>query len=195
MSAHSPDPPPFPPFPVSGTERLYDSSWCSLRRDRIEVGNGREQDYHVLEVADAVCIVPVLPDGSIVMLWQLRHPHGRTHWEVPAGRVDEGETPEAAAARELLEETGHRAGTLERACSFYPVNGLSAHRAHLFLALDCRQVAEPRPDPSERIHVQVMSACEARRRLLAGELEDAFTALALFHHFARVDSRNGGPAR
>jgi len=180
------DPPPFAPFPVPKTERIYDSEWCGLRRDFVELDDGHLQEYHVFEVSDAVAVVPVLPDGSIVMLWQFRHPHGRTHWEVPAGRVAEGEAPAAAAARELLEETGHRAARLERLAGFYPTNGISAHYAHLFVAYDCEHVQDLELDAAERLSVHVRPADAVRRQLESGEFADGFTALALFYHFARA---------
>ena len=185
MSA-APDPVPFKPFPTASTKRLYDSSWCGLRLDRVELDDGHLQDYHVFEIAPAVCIVPVLPDGSIVMLWQYRYPHGATHWELPAGRIDAGESPAQAARRELLEETGFRAGRLERSFGFYPVNGISPHYAHVFLAEDCVREVEPDHDPSERMSVHVLDAVEVRQRLRRGEFEDGFTALALHHYFDRA---------
>ena len=98
------DPPPFDPFPVHATEQIYDSYWCGLRRDVIELAPRKLQEYHVFEVQNAVAVVPVRPDGSIVMLWQLRHPHGKTHWEIPAGRIEKGESEEDAAARELHQD-------------------------------------------------------------------------------------------
>lgn len=179
------DPPPFPPLEVDSSERIYDSYWCGLRRDMVRLPNGNLQEYHVFEIADAVAVVPVLPDGSIVMLWQHRHPLGRTHWEIPAGRVDDGERAPVAAHRELLEETGYEAGELEEIPGFYPTNGISPHHARLFVAHGCRRVAEPTPDPSERMLVRVHPRAEVHRRLLRGDYADGFTALALFHHFAR----------
>jgi ADP-ribose pyrophosphatase len=142
----------------------------------------------VFEVHDAVAVVPVLPDGSIVMLWQYRHPHGKTHWEVPAGRVEPGEDAAQAARRELLEETGCRAGRLVELAGFYPTNGISPHHARLFVALDCERVQVPSPGPCEKFSVHVLAADDVRGRLLRGEFEDGFTALALFYHFARVGS-------
>jgi len=183
------DPPAFEPFPVRSSEHVYESYWCGLRRDLLELAPGELQEYHVFEVQDAVCVVPVLRCGSIVMLWQFRHPHGRTHWEIPAGRIDAGESEEQAAVRELREETGFRAGRLERIASFYPTNGISAHRATIFIAHDCEEDDPPDPDPSERFLVRVHPAPEVRRRLLRGDYDDGFTSLALFHHFAR----HGGP--
>lgn len=179
------DPPAFPAFPVPRSERIYDSPWCGLRRDLVELPGGRLQEYHVFEVSDAVAVVPVLRDGSIVMLWQFRHPHGRTHWEVPAGRIAEGESPEEAARRELLEETGFRAARLERVAGFYPTNGISAHYAHLYLAQDCAPLAPPRHDDAERMSVHVLPEALVRERLERGDFQDGFTALALFYHFSR----------
>jgi ADP-ribose pyrophosphatase len=185
MSREDGDPPPYPPFPVAESERIYDSYWCGLRRDQLALPGGGRQEYHVFEIHDAVAVVPVLPDGSIAMLWHFRHPHGKTHWEVPAGRVDEGVSPAAAAERELLEETGYRPARVLELAGFYPTNGISPHHARLFVALDCERVAEPRPDAFERFHVQVHPREAVRERLVRGGFADGFTALALFYWFAR----------
>jgi ADP-ribose pyrophosphatase len=178
------DPPPFAPFEVAASERIYDSRWCGLRRDHVRLPD-RLQEYHVFEVGDAVAVVPVLPDGRIVMLWQYRYPHGKTHWEIPAGRVDDGESAADAAARELLVETGYRAGRLVELAGFYPTNGISAHHARLFAALDCQLERAPEPDTAEKLSVHVHAADEVRRRLVRGDFADGFTALALFYWFAR----------
>lgn len=179
------DPPPFPAFRVASTERIYDSPWCGLRRDQIELEGGVLQEYHVFEVSPAVAVVPVFPDGSIAMLWQLRHPHGKTHWEVPAGRLHPGEEPADGARRELLEETGLASDDVERLAGFYPTNGISPHYAHLYVARDCRTVAEPNLDPAERLRMHVMPWDEVRARLAGGRFQDGFTALALFYWAAR----------
>ena len=189
MSDIPDDPRPFEPFPTESSDRIVDSYWCGLRLDHIRLTNGALQDYYVFEITDAVVVVPVLPDGSIVMLWQYRHPLQTTHWEIPAGRIDEGEDAETAARRELLEETGYRAGELEPLPGFFPINGISPHHATVFVAHDCTLEARPRPEGAERIEVRVMPEAEVRARLLRGDVRDAFSALALFHHFARQDVR------
>jgi ADP-ribose pyrophosphatase len=185
MSADADDPPPFAPFELASSERIYDSYWCGLRRDQVRLASGALQEYHVFEIHDAVAVVPVLPDGSIVMLWQFRHPHGKTHWEIPAGRVDAGESAAAAAERELLEETGYRARALVELGGFYPTNGISPHHARLFAAVGCERVRDPELDATEKLSVHVKSAEEVRARLLRGDFADGFTALALFYWFAR----------
>jgi ADP-ribose pyrophosphatase len=181
-----PDPPPYDGHPVESTERLYDSPWVGLRRDHLRLPDGASQEYHVVEITDAVVVVPRLPDGRLVMIWQHRHPHGETHWEVPAGRIGEGEAADAAAHRELMEETGHRAGRLVPLPGFYPINGISDHWAHAFLALDCERVGEPTPEVTEQLQVGVFSEDHVRGLLAAGELTDGFTALALFHAWQRL---------
>ena len=183
MSAEGPrNPAPFEPFGVHETERGYDSAWCGLRRDMVVLPDGALQEYHVFEISDAAVVVPVLPDGSIVMVGQYRYPHGKTHWEVPAGRISDGETPEEAIERELLEETGYRAGRLVKLPGFYPTNGISAHFAHAFYAEDCEAVAQPELDPSEQIVVGVHTQEEVRALLRAGMIEDGFTAISLLYY-------------
>ena len=93
------DPPPFPAFGVHDSERVYDSHWCGLRRDTVVLPDGKHQEYHVFEIPDAIVVVPELADGRLVLIGQYRYPHGRTPWEVPAGRISEGEDPAVAAVR------------------------------------------------------------------------------------------------
>ena len=181
-----PQPPPFQPFPVLRTRRIYHSPWVGLRLDVLRLHDGSEQEHHVVEISDAVVVVPVLRDGSIVLIGQYRHVHGRTHWEVPAGRVAPGETPEQAAARELVEESGHRTQRLERLPGFYPTNGISAHWAHAFCALDCEPSGSQNPDRSEQILVRAHSRTEVEALLDAGRIEDGFAALALCYYLRRA---------
>jgi len=180
------NPAPFAPFPVLRSERIYASRWCGLRRDFLRLADGSEQEYHVVEIPDAVAVVPVRPDGSIVLIGQFRHPHGKTHWEVPAGRIAPGEAPAACAERELREETGYRAGSWLALPGFYPINGISDHYAHVFAALDCELDGAPEPEGCEQIVVQAFTRAEVEALLDAGHLADAFAALSLAYWLRRT---------
>jgi len=187
-SPDEPDPPAFPPLDVTRSERLFDSPWVGLRRDHIRLEGGEAIDYHVVEITDAVAIVPRLADGRLMLIWQHRHPNERSHWEVPAGRMASGEPPEEAAHRELLEETGHQAARLVKLPGFFPINGISGHYAHVFLADGCEQVAEPDLDPMERLIPRAFDEQRVRSMLAEGVFADAFTALPLFYAFAHLDA-------
>jgi 8-oxo-dGTP pyrophosphatase MutT (NUDIX family) len=179
------DPPPFAPFRVERSVRIYDSRWCGLRRDHVVTERGVELEHHVVEIPDAVVVVPVTREGRIVLIGQYRYPHGRTHWEVPAGRIAAGETPEAAAARELREETGCEARQIVPLAGFYPINGISDHFAHAFAAQGCERRHELELEAAERILPREFPPEDVRALLRSGKLADAFTALALFHYFDR----------
>lgn len=183
------NPEPFQPFEVAESKHVYESPWCGLRRDEVVLPNGKLQEYHVFEISNAVVVVPVRKDGSIVMVGQYRYPHGRTHWEIPAGRINEGEEPARAAQRELREETGYRAGKLLPLPGFYPTNGISAHYAHAFVALECEEDGELELDDSEQLIVRVFSQPEAEALLDHGLLADAFTALPLMYYLRGVHLR------
>ena len=182
-AARAGDPPPFAPFERLASESIYSSPWCGLRRDRLRLHDGTQQDHHVVEISDAVVVVPILADGRVALLWQYRYTHGRTHWEVPAGRVHADEDPAVAARRELLEEAGLSAARLEPLPGFYPLNGISDHWAHAFAARGCERAGEPRPESSEQILVRLFERAEVERMLRAGEFADGFSALALFYAF------------
>lgn len=179
------DPEPFAPFELIRSERIYDSSWVGLRRDVVRRDDGPERDYHVVEITDAVAIVPVRTDGSIVLVGQYRYPHGRTHWEIPAGRLHAGESALDGAVRELREETGQAAAAFEPLHGFFPVNGISAHWAHLFVARGCASVGDLLLDDLELLVVRVFTQAEVEELLDAGRFADGFTALALLQYLRR----------
>ena len=124
------------------------------------------------------------PDGGLLLLWRHRFITDTWGWEIPAGRVDPGESPEQAARRETLEETGWRPGRLTPLVTYQPTNGLSDQRFNLFLADGAVHVGEP-TDPG-RVGAHRMG--ERRRGGRAsprrGEMIDGLSLTAVLYAFA-----------
>ncbi len=180
-----PEPAPFAPFVRLKSEQIYDSRWCGLRRDTLRLHNGREQEYHVVEISDSIAVLPVLANGHVMLIGQYRYPHGKTHWEIPAGRIHANEPPRAAAERELMEEAGLKPARLVDLPGFYPTNGISAHYAHAFVAEGCTIEREPEPEDSEQLFRREFTPEQVAALLDAGRFADAFSALCVAYWLRR----------
>ena len=156
------------------TETIYSGRIVTLRRDRVELPNGRTALREVVEHAGGVAVLPVDVEGRAWLVRQFRYPVGRELPEVPAGKLDPGEAPEAGARRELREETGLTAGRLIPLGHEYPSPGFSDEKLWLYLALDLRQ-GEASPDEDEFLAVEKLPLKELASRAMRGELEDGKT--------------------
>lgn len=137
-----------------------------------------DERWEVVEHVPAVCVL-ALQDGQVLGVKQSRPAIGQTTWEVPAGLIDEGETPEEAAARELGEETGF-GGTLTLLTQAYTSPGFSTEKVYLFEATDLRPV-DTEPDPDEPLQVvwcDPQTLWEAVRR---GETASSFPSVLALH--------------
>jgi 8-oxo-dGTP pyrophosphatase MutT (NUDIX family) len=157
---------------------LWTSRWYNLRQDEIVAPDGSHGTYTVVEHPGAVWIVPVTADGQVILEWQYRYTVQDWCWEVPAGGILPGVSPEEMAARELREEIGGTAELLEHVAWFYTMNGIGTEVAHVFLARDVR-LGAPQREPTEVIETRSLPIAEALRMARAGEITDGPSALAL----------------
>jgi len=137
-----------------GSERLLKNRYFSVRSDRLELPDGGIKDpYFVIERPDAAIVFPLTESGEVVLVRQYRPPIGMMELGLPAGLVEEDESPDAAARRELAEETGYTGGEWEPLGSVASSPGLKDNWAYLFLARDVEETAPPDPDEHELVEV------------------------------------------
>lgn len=167
------------PFRTLSSEHPFVDPRIAIRRDRFALDDGFEGVHIVVEIPEAVCIVPVTTDGRILLLRQWRYTTQDLMWEVPAGRMHSGETVLESATRELLEETGHRAGRWAPLGEFHPLAGISDHKGHLLAALDCIPVSGQQLEPTERIEVVPCRRPEVLDLFTSFAIRDGFAVAAL----------------
>ncbi len=165
---------------VHGEEFIYRSDWVNLSLVDVERPDGSRVPHHVIRAAGPAAGTVVDRGDAVLLIHRHRFTTDTWGWEVPAGRVDAGETPMQAAARETLEETGWRPGPLTPLYRYHPTNGISDQTFHLFRATDATHVGEP-TEQNEADRIEWVPWDEVRRLLSAGEILDgmAVTGLAL----------------
>jgi ADP-ribose pyrophosphatase len=170
-----------PPHEISiGSRRAFDGRLLHLRVDDVRLPSGRTSVREVIEHPGSVAILPITTTGEILLVRQYRYAVGREMLEIPAGLLEPGESPEAAARRELREETGHEAGELQLITACFPAAGFSNEHQTRFLATNCRPVAYD-ADPDEGISLIRLPLRELDERLASeSELfQDGKTGFAL----------------
>jgi len=163
---------------VHGERPIYESDWVSLALVDVELPDGERLEHHVVRIPhEAAAAVVHDPDRGVLLLHRHRFIVDTWGWEVPGGRIDEGETPEEAAAREALEETGWRPGPLRKLFAYFPMNGTADQRFHVFLAEGATYECEP--DQVETDRVEWTPVPDVKRLIAGGEITDGLSLTAL----------------
>jgi 8-oxo-dGTP pyrophosphatase MutT (NUDIX family) len=169
---------------VHGEQSLYESPWVNLRLVDVEVPQGPRFDHHVVRMPrPAAGTVVFDPARGVLLLWRHRFITDTWGWEIPAGRVDEGETPIEAARRETLEESGWQPAPLRPLMSYRPFIGTCDQEFHLFLADAAEHLGDPL-DASEAERVEWVPVERLREEIQAGRVVDGFTLVGVLHGLA-----------
>ena len=162
------------------TRRIHEGKVVNLRIDTLrDAHTGKPRDVEVVEHAQAVVVIVQPRPGEMLLVRQYRHPLARDHWEVVAGGMEPGESPEEAAIRELREETGYRATSARRLWSAFSAPGFCDELLHFCLVEDY-EIGEPDPDEGEHdIVLGTFAVDDLWRRIRHDDLRDAKTQVAV----------------
>ncbi|MFS0701219.1 NUDIX hydrolase [Cellulomonas sp. 179-A 4D5 NHS] len=162
-----------------GERTVYDSPWVRVALVDVEVPGVGRLDHHVVRMpAHAAGTVVHDTERGVLMLWRHRFITDSWGWEIPAGRLEDGEEPADAAARETLEETGWRPGPLRPLVSYHPTNGSSDQTFHVFVADGATHVGEP-ADAFESERVAWVPLDEVRALVRDGGIGDGLSLTGL----------------
>lgn len=160
------------------SEAVFDGKLLHVRRDTVRLPDGTLATREYVVHPGAVLVVPVLPDGRLVVERQYRYPLARVMVEFPAGKLDLGEQPLECARRELREEAGYQAARWRSLGCVHPIVSYSTEMIEFFVAEDLTAVGA-QPDAGEFLEIALMSVEEMLTAVDGGEITDAKTVAAL----------------
>ncbi len=160
------------------TERVYEGRLLKIDRDRVLLPNGRETTLEMVRHPGASAIVPFISPDEILLVRQFRYATDGFILEIPAGTLNPGEDPETCARREVAEESGFRAGRIDRLASIYTTPGFTDEVIHLWAAYDLTQVGQ-NLDHDEVMSVERLPLAKAIEMIGSGDIVDSKTICAL----------------
>lgn len=175
-------------------EIVYTGRVIDLVIDRVEYPSGSTGVREIARHPGGAVTVPVMDDGTVMFVRQLRYPIGRHIVELPAGKLARGENPAAAAIRELAEETGYDARSLEHLVTVYSTPGFCDEQLHIYLArgLTLRPGGTLREEGELTMTLEFLHLDEAVARARRGEIEDAKTIIGLLLAHDRLGRSSAG---
>jgi len=169
------------PWKTRSSTPIYENKWMRLREDIAEMPDGRTTIYGVVTFGECVGVLPFVDENHVALVRQYRYVFGENQrWEMPTGGVKSGESPEAAALRELREEVGYTAERLVPVSTYYTSKSICDETAHLYLGYDLARAALP-PDDTEFFEVAVFPFDEVLEMVVRSEIRDGMTVIAVLH--------------
>jgi len=164
------------------SKMIYSGPVFGIRRDELIEPGGVRTTREMITHSGSVVVLPVLPDGRVLLVRQYRHAARQFLWELVAGRIDEGESPRKAAARELIEETGYRAKRFRIFLDFFPSPGFLEERMFILLAEGLSEgIAQPEED--EKIESRAYNRKELEQMIQRRIIRDGKTIAGLLYYF------------
>jgi len=164
------------------SKMIYQGRVFGVRRDEVIEPTGVRATREVITHPGSVVVLPVLPDRRVVLIRQYRHATRQFLWELVAGRMERGEHPRRAAARELIEETGYRAKRFRVFLDVFPTPGFLEERMYILLA-EGLTLGEAEPEEDEKITVKSFAREELEKMIRTGTLRDAKSIAGLLYYF------------
>ena len=166
-----------------GSRRVYSGRVISVDVDRVRFPDGTEGELEMVRHPGASAVVPFLSDPGgedpqILLIKQYRYAAEGFLYEIPVGRLDPGEAPEACAIRELREETGCTARSVEHMYTFFTTPGFTDEKIHLFLAVGLER-GEARREKDEFLEVETLALSRALELIKGGEIRDGKTVVGI----------------
>jgi 8-oxo-dGTP pyrophosphatase MutT (NUDIX family) len=168
---------------VHGERPLYQDEWLDIRLADVELPDGRHLEHRLIRTPPGAGCVTIR-DGQVLLLWRHRFITSSWGWEVPLGKIDPGEDPAHAAARETEEETGWRPGPLTPLLKVNPTAGLSDSVHHVYLADGAQQIGPPQ-DAYESSRIAWVTLADVPAIIGRGEISSGTTLAALLYAITR----------
>jgi len=172
-----------------GSREIYRGRTFNVDVDQVRLPNGKEVELELVHHRGAAAVVPVLDDGTVLLVRQYRYATGGWLLEIPAGKLDNGESPETCAGREAEEEVGYRPSKLEPLGWIWSTPGFADEKIWLFLATGL-ELTKQGLEEDEVLQIERMPFQEAVEKAASGEIHDAKSAVALLRA-ARVYEQKG----
>ena len=170
------------------SEYLYNGKILNLRKDRVTLPNGKTATREIVELTGAAAIMPITEDNEIIFVRQYRCPFSEILLEIPAGKIDEGESPDICAERELREETGAVAKNIEKLGVIYPSPGCLKEKLHLFVATGL-EFTNLSLDSDEFLEVLKIPYKKALQMVTGGEIVDGKTVAAILLYNQKLTAK------
>jgi ADP-ribose pyrophosphatase len=165
------------------TRIAYSCDDFDIYNQEVRFPSGQRDDFDYLSESEAVVVLPFTPNEDVVVIDQWRQAVERVNRALPAGSIEsDDDSHETAARRELTEETGYEAGSVEHLTTVEPANGISDSVFHYFVARDCEPTAEQNLENKESIRVQTMTFNDLLNAVRENKLRDGRSSMAILYY-------------